>query len=152
MATRNQSNREKTVKSTIRVIPSDTWTIDNLTLLCVYKDRVVLPEGLVLDDYRDHFEQFLEEVDLPEEFWYSPSRFSESLYGTPDLDFLILYFAGIPTLFEFNSKRIMVLPATSLQDLNRLIVDRRVQVRSSRINPAEYPELEEIVLPKRGYI
>jgi hypothetical protein len=152
MAARNQSNREKTVKSTLRAIPSDTWTIDNVTLLCTYKDQMVLPEGFILDDYRDHFEQFLEEVDLPEEFHYSPTRFAESLYGTPDLDFIVLYFAGIPTLFDFNKPRIRVLPATALADLNRLIVDRRSEVRGSRSKPREYLELEEIQLPKKGFI
>lgn len=151
MAARNQSNREKTVKSTLRAIPADTWTVDNVTLLCSYKDQIVLPEGFILDDYRDHFEQFLEEVDLPEEFWYSPTMFSESIYGTPDLDFLVLYFAGIPTLFDFNKPRIRILPPTALADLNKLIVDRRPEVRQSRVRPREYVELEEIQLPKKGY-
>jgi hypothetical protein len=152
MAARNRSNAEKTVKSTIRSIPSDTWTIDKLTVLCVYKDGVVLPEGFILDDFRDYFDQFVEEVYLPEEYWYSPSRFAESLYGTPDLDFLVLYFAKIPTLFEFNRPRITVLPATSLPDLNKLIVDRRSEVSSSRSDPREYTELEEIELPRRGFL
>jgi hypothetical protein len=152
MAVRNQSNREKTIKSTLRLMPADTWTIDNFTLLCSYKGQMILPEGFILDDYRDYFEQFLEEVDLPEEYYYSPTRFAESLYGTPDLDFLVLYFAKILTLFDFNKPRIFVLPATSLSDLNKLLVDRRSEVRSARANPREYTELEEIQIPKRGFL
>jgi hypothetical protein len=152
MAARNQSNSEKTVKSTLRVMPADTWTIDNVTLVCSYRDQIVLPEGFILDDYRDYFEQFLQEVDVPEEFFYSPTRFAESVYGTPDLDFLVLYFSGIMTAFEFNKPRIRILPATSLRDINRLIVEKRGEVRSSRQNPREYTELQEIEVPTRGFI
>jgi hypothetical protein len=152
MAVRNQSNLEKTVKSTLRVMPSDTWSVDNVTLFCNYKNQIILPDGFILDEFRDYFEQFLEEVDLPEEFHYSPTLFSEALYGTPDLDFLVLYFSKIPSIFEFNVPRIRVLPATSLVDMNKLIVEYRQQVRNSKTSPTEYLELEEIKIQQKGYL
>jgi hypothetical protein len=152
MASRNQSNKETTVKGTIRAMTSDAWTIDNLLLFCNYKSVGMMPEGLILDEYRDYFEQFLVDIKVSEEYYYSPSLFSEIQYGTPDLDFLILYFAKIPSLFEFNQPRIKMLPLTMLSDLNKLIVQNKDIVKNSKANPKEFPELEAIRLPKKGYL
>jgi hypothetical protein len=152
MAARNQSNNEKTVKNTLRIMPADFWTVDNVSMYCNYLDQTILPDGFILDEYRDYFEQFLEEVDVPEAYHYSPSLFAEALYGTPDLDFLVLYFAKIPTLFEFNEPRIKILPVTSLMDINKLIVEYRTQVKASKTNPTTYTKLEDISLPKKAYL
>jgi hypothetical protein len=152
MSAKNQSNNERTVKSTLRVIPADFWIIDNVTTFCNYKGSVVLPDGFILDEFRDYFENFLEDVDVPESFYYSPTLFSEVQYGTPDLDFLVLYFAKIPSMFEFNQPKIKFLPLTSLLDLNKLIVEYRTKVQSLKKNPTEYPEISEIELPRRGFL
>jgi hypothetical protein len=152
MAAKNQSNNEKTVKTTLRTMPADFWTVDNVSLYCNYKDLIILPDGFILDEYRDYFENFLEEVDLGEQFHYSPSLFSQVYYGTPDLDFLVLYFAKIPTLFEFNQPKIRILPLTALLDLNKLIVESKQLIRDSKKDPTVYQELEEIKLPRKGFI
>lgn len=152
MASRNQSNNEATIKSTLRAMPGDFWTVDSVSMFCNYKDSVMLPDGFILDEYRDYFEQYLVEVDVAEEYYYSPSLFSEVQYGTPDLDFLVLYFARMTSLFEFKQPRIKFLPVTMLSDLNKLIVQSRQEVRDSKLNPKEYAELEAIRLPNRGYI
>jgi len=152
MAAKNQSNNEKTIKTTLRVMPSDFWTVDSVSLYCNYNNLIILPDGFILDEYRDHFENFLEEIDLDEQFHYSPSLFSQVYYGTPDLDFLVLYFAKIPTLFEFNQPKIKVLPLTALLDLNKLIVESKKLIRESKKDPTVYTDLEKIVLPKKGYI
>jgi hypothetical protein len=86
MAVRNPSNSEKTIKGTLRMLPTDTWSIDSVSLYCNYDDLFVLPDGFILDPYRDYFENFLEEIEVKEEFFYSPSLFSQVYYGTPDLD------------------------------------------------------------------
>jgi hypothetical protein len=152
MASRNQSNNEKTLKSTLISMNNDFWTIDNVMFYCNYLDSVILPDGFILDEYRDYFENFLVDVNVPEEYYYSPTLFSEWQYGTPDLDFLVLYFAKMSSLFEFNRPTIKMLPVTSLSDLNKLIVENRAMVRSSKANPLTYNKLEDIKLPIRGYI
>jgi len=151
MASRNQSNKEKTIKTTLITMQNDFWTIDNVMLNCNYLDAVILPDGFILDEYRDYFENFLVDIDVPEEYHYSPSLFSEIQYGTPDLDFLILYFAKMTSLFDFNQPTIKFLPITSLSDLNKLIVESRVIIRNSRTNPTVYNRLEQIKLPIKGY-
>jgi hypothetical protein len=152
MAIKNNSNSQKTVKSTLKSIPGDFWTIDSVSMFCSYKGRIVVPDGIILDDYRDYFENFLEDAEVPESMFYSPSLFSELVYGTPDLDFLVLYFAKMSSLFEFNESRIKVLPLTSLLDLNKLIVEMREEVRESKSNPNEIKDLEDIAGVGRGYL
>jgi hypothetical protein len=121
-------------------------------LHCNYLNAVVLPDGFILDEYRDYFENFLIDISVPEEYYYSPTLFAENQYGTPDLDFLVLYFAKMTSLFEFNKPVIKFLPVTSLSDLNKLIVQNRVNVRNSKADPVLYGRLENIKLPIKGYL
>jgi hypothetical protein len=152
MAVRNPSNSEKTIKGTLRMLPTDTWSIDSVSLYCNYDDLFVLPDGFILDPYRDYFENFLEEIEVKEEFFYSPSLFSQVYYGTPDLDWMVLYFAKMTSLFEFNQSKIKILPLTSLLDLNKLIVFEKDKVRNSKSNPTEYKSLDPIQIQVKGYI
>jgi hypothetical protein len=152
MASRNQSNNEKTVKTTLLTMQNDFWTIDNVSLYCNYLNKAILPDGFILDEYRDYFENFLVEVNVSEDYYYSPSMFSEAQYGTPDLDFLIMYFAKISSLFEFNQPKIKILPLSSLTDLNKLIVQNKFNIRQSKTNPTTYNKLSDIILPSKGYI
>jgi len=148
---KNGSNIEKTIKNKMRLMAGDFWTVDNISLYSNYLDIAILPDGFILDSYKDYFEQYLEEIELKEEFHYSPTLFSEIYYGTPDLDFLVLYFAGIPSLFEFDSNKIKVLPITILTDLNKLIVVYKNTVKESKVNPTEYQQFDDIGRI-RGYI
>jgi len=149
---KNSSNKEKTIKSSMRLMNSDFWTIDNFSLYMNYSGLAQLPDGFILDDFRDYFDQFLEEIDLNEEYYYSPSLFAHHYYGTADLDFLVLYFAKIPTMFEFNQPRIKVLPITALTDLNKLAVEYKQIVKSSKANPKEYLPFDELSESIKGYI
>jgi hypothetical protein len=152
MASRNQSNNEKTLKTTLLTMQNDFWTIDNVSMYCNYLNRAIMPDGFILDEYRDYFENFLVEVNVSEEYYYSPSLFAEVQYGTPDLDFLIMYFAKISSLFDFNQPRIKMLPISSLTDLNKLIVQNKLNIRQSKIDPKTYNRLAKINIPERGFI
>lgn len=140
----NYSNKSKTLKEMFQVLPSDIWSIDRLQKYCDYQNLSQICECWLLDDYREYFDQFLEEVDLSEDFYYSPAAFAEYYYGTPDLDFIVMYFAKIPTLFEFNKPKIKVLSLSKLKDLNKLIVYVKDEVDESRENPTPYLYFNEI--------
>lgn len=135
----NNSNKEKTIKTMKDAIPSDTWQIDNFLLYCDYKNNLI-PIASILDQFRDYFEQdgFLEEVTLDKKFHYSPAAFAEFYYGTPDLDFLVMYFAKVNTLFDFNKKTIKVLNPERLKDVNKLIIQYKDTVEKSKTNPVQY--------------
>ena len=148
---KNQSNSLTTVKSVLRTLPSDYWTIDNFSLYCNYDNILIIPDGLLLDEYRDYFDNLLIDVDVDPRFFYSPSGLSQHYYGTPDLDFLILYFAKIPTLFEFNHSTIKMLPVTALSDLNKLIVEHKEDIRKSNENPVLYRKLDDIEVSAKIY-
>jgi hypothetical protein len=150
---RNNSNNEKTVKSTLNIMSSDLWTIDNLSRYSNYKDIAMIPDGFVLDDFRDHFEaNYIEEIPLEEKYMYSPSLFSEYYYGTPDLDWLVMYFAKIPSLFEFNTPTIRVLSKTGLADLNKLMIEYKQEVFDSKNNPPAYEEIDAVELTEKAYL
>lgn len=133
----NISNNEKTLKTMFQVMDSDNWSIDRFILYSNYNGNVMIT-GNILDNYRDYFEQFLITVDLDRKFYYQPMAFSNYYYGTPDLDFLVLYFASIPTLFEFNKEKIKILPKTKLEDIIRLANFYKENVEESRVNPTKY--------------
>lgn len=143
MSVTNISNKETTLKSMLSLMNSDNYTIDRSVLYCNYKDETFTIEfGSILDNYRDYFERYLVDSDVPESMYYQPAAFAEKLYGTPDLDFLILYFAKMVSLFEFKKPKIKVLPKHKLLEINRLFVEYKSVVDNSYKNPTKF--IEEI--------
>jgi len=149
---KNKSNQEKTIKTEMQMMKSDLWTIDSMSLYSNYLGQVILPNGLILDEYRDYFENLLETIELDERYYYSPTLFAEDYYGTPDLDFLVLYFAKMKSLFEFNTETISVLPNSSLVDINKLIVNCKDDVTSSRNSPDVYEKFDDIKPTSKSYL
>jgi hypothetical protein len=142
---KNKSDREKTIKSQILEMEADFWKIDAVETLANYTNRAIIPDGLILDDFRDYFENFIEEISLDPKYYYSPTWFAEDYYGSADLDFLVLYFAKIPTLFDFNTTTINVISKSALTDLNKLMVQYRSMITDSRTNPKDYQEIDPII-------
>lgn len=135
----NVSSKEKSLKGYILMADSDNYTIDKTLLYCNYKDKSIqVAYSTILDNYRDYFEQYLEDVEVPEKYFYQPAAFSEYYYGTPDLDFLVLYFAKLFSMFDFTRKKIKALPPSRLVELNRLFVEYREEVKDSYNNPDEF--------------
>lgn len=134
---KNLSTRETTIKSMLASMSNDIWTIDKTLFYCNYDDKAIIQSGTILDDYYDYFQQFLIDVDVPEEYFYSPSYFSEFMYGTPDLDFLVMYFANITTLFDFNKRKIKFLPKGRLGEINQLIMHKKQEIEKSYKNPTK---------------
>jgi hypothetical protein len=149
---KNNSNREKTFKNKMRAMPGDFWTIDQISLYSNYLDIAIMPDGFILDEFRDYFEQFLEEIPLEEKYHYSPSLFAHEYYGAAELDFLVLYFAKMSTIFDFNTKTINILPPTLLVDLNKLIVKYKKEIKNSKLNPIKYTGFDPIKSNEKGFI
>jgi hypothetical protein len=150
---KNNSNREKTIKDKMRAMPGDFWVIDNVSLYSNYLDIAIMPDGLILDDYRDYFEQFLEEIELEDKYHYIPSLFAYDYYGAAELDFLVLYFANMSTAFDFSTPKITVLPPTLLVDLNKLIVFHKNEVKNSKENPIKYEPYDSVdIIRRKGFI
>lgn len=140
MPVNNVSSKEKTIKGMYSLLESDTYTIDKVIKYCKYDNDIIVSFGNILDNYKDYFDQFLEEITLDPKFYYQPAAFAESYYGTPDLDFLVLYFANMTTLFQFNTKKIKVLPPSRLLEINRLFIEYKSIVKDSYSSPTEYIE------------
>ena len=145
---KNNSNTEKTFKGKMRAMTGDFWIIDNISMYSNYLDIAMLPDGFILDDYKDYFDQFVEEITLDEKYYYTPTLFANDYYGTSELDFLVLYFANMSSLFDFKTTTIKVLPITSLTDLNKLIVEYKTQVKNSKAYPTKYVEFDAIEYSK----
>lgn len=148
----NKSNNEKTIRDEMLAMKSDVWNVDSFSTYNVYMDQVVLPSGFILDEYRDHFELSLEEIELDDKYHYSPTLFAEDYYGTADLWFLVLYFAKMKSLFEFNTPTIKVIPNSALVDLNKVLVKHSAEVKESRSNPDVFARLEDIEKEKKAYL
>ena len=139
MAT-NHSNKASSVYEEFQSLSNDTWSLDNLLMFCNYQNISILPDFSILDEYSDYLQQedFIETVELDEKYYYSPQAFAEDYYGTADLDFLVLYFARIDSMFSFNRKKIRVLKRERLSDINRIIVKNKERVKENRSNPTVY--------------
>lgn len=148
---KNYSTSQKTFKATLSGAKTDIWALDRIITYSNYLDISLVPDGNILDDYYDYFETLLEEVEIPERFFYSPTAFSEYYYGDPGLDFLVLFFANIPTLFEFNKSKIRVLPINMLKELNKLIIYKKNEVEKSKESPTRYLAFNDITNQVQPY-
>lgn len=117
---------------------TDTFCIDNLILYMNYMDIAQMPSGYILDDYREYFETLLVETDVPEIYFYAPAAYAKYLYGSPELDFLVLYFAKMQTALDFKQSRIKILPPERLNEINQLILLNKDKVVDSKKNPPAY--------------
>lgn len=138
MAFKNVSNNEKTVKNMYRMGSSDNWTLARTTVFMKYQTNTIIPYYNILDNFRDYFIPKLVTINLDEKFYYQPTKFAEYYYGDPLLDWIVLYFSNIPTLFEFNKPTIKVLPVTCMNDINQIIVKYRNTVAQSNTNPINF--------------
>lgn len=147
MAVSNISSTSNNIKEMTDLMVSDNYVIDKAILYCKYKSpSTQIMFGNILDNYRDYFEQYLVEEKVDKKYFYQPAYFAEDYYGTADLDFLVLYFSKITTLFEFDKPKIKVLPRERLTEINKLFVQYRTTVKESYDNPLIY--YENMVLKK----
>ena len=138
MAVKNNSESARTVKAMWELLPSDNWSIDRGLTYCCYNNASVVQDDLILDKYYSYFEQYLIEIEIDEKYYYSPQLFANDYYGDPGLDYLVLYFAGLSSNFEFNKPRIKVLEYSHLKDLNQLYTFYRKSIDESKTNPTVY--------------
>ena len=117
---------------------TDTFCVDNLILYMNYLNIAQIPTGYILDDYREYFDSLLVETEVPETYFYEPAAFAKYLYGSPELDFLVLYFSKIQTALDFNKTKIKILPPERLADINQLILLNKDKVTESKENPTTY--------------
>ena len=151
MAT-NISSKAQTLQEEIAAMGSDTWSAGKFILYGDYLGESVVPDGNVLDDYYDYFQQYLVEEDLPEEFHYKPAMFAYNRYGVAELDFLVMYFAQIPSVLEFNKKKIKVLPIQYLFEINEIAIKYKKKVTDSYNNPTKYEVMDSLSDYKKNYL
>jgi len=149
---KNISNESLSIQEEFDSFPLDYWNIEKVLLYGNYQNSMIVPVENILDKYRDYFENFLEDTTINENYFYSPAAFAENYYGTPDLDFVVLYFAKMTSIFEFNKKNIKVLPKSKLTELNQLFVKYRAEVEESRNSPEEYIEIDDVISKKQIYL
>jgi len=141
MAVVNMSYNEKTIKGMFSMMSTDNYSIDSLTEYCQYKTpQFDIAYKNILDDYREYFNDKLIEIDVDKKFYYSPSYFAYNYYGTPDLDWAVLYFSNITTLYHFNKPKIKILPREKLLELNKIMVENKAIINRSYLSPTRYVE------------
>lgn len=144
----NPSNKETTVKKSVAVMKDDIWNVDRLLMLADYDGEAIIPVYNVLDLYREFFDTLLVDIDVPAEYFYDPRRFSKMYYGSPDLDFLILYFSNTSNSFDFNKESIKVLPKNELTKLNELMLSNKNAFNNNRLNIKVHKKLVDVGIKK----
>lgn len=131
----NRSDNKSTIKEAIDISEFDTWNDNKMYTLCNYRNEFIVPDEFILDGYKKILSTELIEVPLKEEFRYQPAAFSADYYGTPELDFLVMYFSGIHTLLDFDKPKIKVLPEHMIRKLLEIVEKNKDKVEESKTNP-----------------
>lgn len=135
---KNASESETAVKEMYDKLPNDMWSIERGLHRCVYESASIVQLYTILDRYQSYLSQYLVEVDVDSKYYYSPSMFAEDYYGDPGLDYLVMYFANITTMFDFDKPKIKVLDAKRIRDINKLYTHYRTEIQENEKNPPDY--------------
>ena len=138
MAYKNQSSYETTIRGMMKTFPNDNWDIDRILYYCIYENAAQVQCDLLLNSYREYFEEYLEEIEVDPKYYYEPAKFAEDFYGDAALDFLVLYFAEMSSAFEFKKPKIKVLKYSKLADFNKMVVKYKTEINGSKTAPKSY--------------
>jgi hypothetical protein len=134
MYSQYNSSKDAELKKCIDSSKNNPITIANLSELYIYDGVAVYAPSSVVEDYMDYIKENLIEMDLPEELQFRPEALSESLYGTPDLFYLLMLINGIYSVTDFNMKKVKVLnPTVSIID--KIATSRMKGLNRQRSNP-----------------
>lgn len=138
MAYKNLSSDASSIRKMMTSFNSDLWDIDRVLYYCEYRKSAIVQSDILLNKYRNYFDQYIETIKLDSKYYYCPQRFAEDFYGDAGLDFLVLYFANMTSLFEFNTPTIKVLRYDKLKDFNKLVTKYKTDIDNSKKNPTDY--------------
>lgn len=124
-----------TINASVAFNETNVIGLDNLsTYLTV--------DGYTMPEPENFFYQHLgvlrgytETVTIPSEFLYNPKALSKQLYGTTDLDYLILLLNGIASARDFTIKSVVVFSPSSIPLLIQLIQDASAKYLASKASP-----------------
>jgi len=138
MAIKNLSTSATTVKTMYELMPSDSWTLDKCVLYGNYDNASIVQTEILFDKYFSYLSQYLIELDVDKKYYYQPGLFAQDYYGDSALDFVVLYFAKMTSLFEFNKPKITVFDYAHIQDLNKIFTAYKNIVTDNKQNPPTY--------------
>ena len=138
MAYKNLSSNAVSIRKMMTSFNSDLWDIDRVLYYCEYRKSAIVQTDILLNKYRNYFDQYLDTITLDPKYYYNPQRFAEDFYGDASLDFLVLYFTNMTSLFDFNTATIKVLSYDKLKDFNKLVIKYKADIDDSKKNPTEY--------------
>ena len=136
MPINSKLDKAQTIKDISEINESDVlWTIDSFYTYINYANQLIAMDRNILSDFDDIFYQYLEEYYVDNKYFYKPNLLARDLYGTSELDFLILYFSNIPSYTEFNKSKIKYLPLNYLPFVNQILMNNKESVKESHENP-----------------
>lgn len=107
-----------TLDQFIAMQSSDELTFRNFSILEVVNGLELLDHNLI-EDYLPELESLTQVVELDHDqfnkYKYAPDLLAYDLYGSTQLDFVILYANGIYHPNEFNSKKVKLFYASQLK-------------------------------------
>ena len=115
-----------TVEDFINMQTTDNMTFRNYSLVAVINGVEVTDKNLV-EDFLDTLTDEIVKVDLSYDeymrYKYAPDLLAYDVYGSVQLDFMILYLNGIIDPKDFDFKSIKLVRSSTLQDFMNRVYD-----------------------------
>jgi hypothetical protein len=122
------------LQSCITASKGNPLTIANLSELLIVDGIPVYSPNSVIEDYMGYIMENLIDIALPDELQFRPESLSESLYGTPDLWYLLMLINGKSSVTDFYGPSVKALSPTS--SIIELISAARMKgLNAQRANP-----------------
>lgn len=132
----NNNNKVQTLSDYIRYGKTSSFSIPQVSLVTKLENITFLDE-VAYSKYHNLLMDNSIVVDLTTEeynrFRLDPQNFSGYLYGTPNLDHLILYLNNVSE-FEFDLKRVRLLKVSTINSiLKQILIHEENNINKSKI-------------------
>lgn len=134
MKTIASTGYEQTVNNYINSLYDYMFNIGNLSTFSVY-NNILVSKPTILNRFLPYLKPYATKKVVDKKYYQRPSLFALDYYGSPELDWLVLYISGISNPIDFNVPIIDVLPINILNDLNKLIILNKEEVDLSKYKP-----------------
>jgi hypothetical protein len=135
---RINSGRFSDLKDGVEHSKGNKVLLGNLSAKLLYKGEFVMDDPhSVLHRYRAVLMEGMREKKLPEKFRYRPEAFSEYLYGTPDLWYLVLMANSITTPQQFSGGKVKYIPPERVGTVLKIADQHKKDLSASRSDPKQ---------------
>lgn len=113
---------------------NNPFVISNTSIHTQINDKII-KKGYVFKRFEFLLQEYTETSRVKITEYQHPEFFSQRVYGTPDLWYIVLWINGMRSFLDFNIENVKILTSQGLTILNRILEKYRNNINETKQNP-----------------